>query len=552
MGCPLSTSSKVLQISKKGPPNMTESEEYVEDVVCKSSDVQENEAKVFDLRDVGKVLVVRQKGKLSALGAKCTHYGAPLQSSAVGDGRLRCQWHGACFNIATGDIEDFPGLDSLPCYQVSVQDDNVTVRARRSELESNKRIKSMSKRDPNNNQHFVIIGGGPSGAVCAETLRQEGFQGKLTVVAKERYLPYDRIKLSKVMDVPIENLQLRASSFYATYDIDFILDCEATKIDLDHKQISLKDGRSLNYDRVYVATGSSPRKADIPGANLENVMVLRNYDQSSSIHALLGPEKHVVVLGSSFIAMEAAAYCVGKAASVTVISRSSVPFEPVFGKEVGGALLKLFLEKEVKFFGESGIKSCAGDANGVLTEVELLDGSKLKADVLIMGTGSALNTQFLRESGVPVNGDGSVTVSEYLQTSVPNIFAGGDIANAPIWSHGNEHGFIGHYGLAQYHGKIAAMNMLNKGQVLKAVPFFWTMLFGKSVRYCGYGRFDSVVVRGDVDNFVFVAYFVKNEEVVSICASGMDPIVSKYAEYVFQGNKLYKKDLGKDPFELLQ
>ncbi|KAK5638929.1 hypothetical protein RI129_013224 [Pyrocoelia pectoralis] len=520
MGCPLSTSSKVLEISKirSKSPNMSV-EDYVEDVVCKDSDIKENEMKVFDLRDVGKVLLVRHKGKLSALGANCTHYGAPLQNSALGDGQLRCQWHGACFNISTGDIEDFPGLDSLPCYQVSLLNDDVKVRARRSELTANKRTKPMSKRDPNNNEHFIIIGGGPSGAVCAETLRQGNFQGKITIVNKEQYLPYDP-------------LQLRPANFYLEYDIDIIVNCEATKIDLDHKKVQLKDGRSLNYDRLYIATGCSARKIDIPG--------------------IIISEKHVVILGSSFIGMEVAAYCVDKAASVTVVSKTEVPFEQVFGKEVGQSVLKLFLEKGVKFIGESGIKSCHGNADGVLNEVELNDGTRINADILVMGTGSVLNTQFLKESSIPVNDNGSVTVNEYLQTSIPNIFAGGDIANAPIWSHHNDHGFIGHYGLAQYHGKVAAMNMLNKGKILKAIPFFWTMWFGKGIRYCGYGSFDDVVIRGDVNNLVFVAYYIKNEEVVSICSCGMDPIVAKYAEYISQGNKLYKKDLGKDPFELLK
>lgn len=117
--------------------------------------------KVVELgEDGGKVLLVRQKGKISALGAKCTHYGAPLVSGALGDGRVRCQWHGACFNITTGDIEDFPGLDSLPCYEVTVQNGNVKVRAQKEHLEKNKRVKEFTKRDRGNETTFVVVGGG--------------------------------------------------------------------------------------------------------------------------------------------------------------------------------------------------------------------------------------------------------------------------------------------------------------------------------------------------------------------------------------------------------
>lgn len=152
--------------------------DYVEGVVCHKDDLEDNQMKQFELGDAGKVLVVKQNGAITALGTKCTHYGAPLASGALSEGRVRCQWHGACFNIKTGDIEDFPGQDSLPCYQVTVADDGqVKVRAKRTELESNKRTKKMAKRLNGDARTFVIIGGGPSGAICAETLRQEGFTG---------------------------------------------------------------------------------------------------------------------------------------------------------------------------------------------------------------------------------------------------------------------------------------------------------------------------------------------------------------------------------------
>lgn len=154
--------------------------EYVEGVVCHRDDLAENQMKQFELGDAGKVLVVKSKdGEISAIGTKCSHYGAPLAMGALSDNRVRCQWHGACFNIKTGDIEDFPGQDSLPCYQVTIADNGqVKVRAKRTELETNKRTKKMVKRINGDARTFVIIGGGPSGAICAETLRQEGFTGE--------------------------------------------------------------------------------------------------------------------------------------------------------------------------------------------------------------------------------------------------------------------------------------------------------------------------------------------------------------------------------------
>lgn len=143
------------------PSAMGGDQEYVEGVVCHQDDLAENQMKQFELGDAGKVLVVKQNGEISALGTKCTHYGAPLSNGALSEGRVRCQWHGACFNIKTGDIEDFPGQDSLPCYQVTVTEQGqVKVRAKRTELETNKRTKKMVKRVNGDSRTFVIIGGG--------------------------------------------------------------------------------------------------------------------------------------------------------------------------------------------------------------------------------------------------------------------------------------------------------------------------------------------------------------------------------------------------------
>lgn len=173
------------------------SADYVEKIVCNAADLQDNEMKQFAIDDDSKVLLVKQNGQFSAIGTKCSHYGALLSTGALGDGRVRCPWHGACFNTRTGDIEDFPGLDSIPCYDVKVlAQGEVRVRAKRSDLLANKRIADMVRRDPNDTRCIVVVGGGPSGGVCVETLRQQGFTGRIVLVCKEDYLPYDRVKVS--------------------------------------------------------------------------------------------------------------------------------------------------------------------------------------------------------------------------------------------------------------------------------------------------------------------------------------------------------------------
>lgn len=527
-------------------------QEYIEGVVCQETDIGENEMKNFDLGS-SKVLIVKQKGKISAIGTKCTHYGALLATGALGDGRIRCPWHGACFNIATGDIEDFPGQDSIPCYEVKVEQGQVTVRAKKSDLEANKRMKVMAQRDLKDDRTFLVIGGGPSGAICVDTIRQNGFTGRVVIVCKEPLLPYDRIKVSKTMDVQPESLLLRTQKFYDDNHIETMINVEATTLDAETKEVSLNNGYKIKYDKVYVATGSSPRKADIPGANLTNVVTLRNIADSHYVNDRLSEETHVVVLGVSFIGLEAACYCVKKAAKVTVIGRDSVPLRPVFGEAVGGRIMKFFEENKVEFVMNSGIKQCNGSAAGILESVELNDGTVLKADICIMGVGSTLNTEFLKGSGLNINKDGSIDTNDYLQSSLPDVYIGGDIANSPVFSSGDKLATIGHYSLAQHHGRVAALNMVGKPEELHVVPFFWAMLFGKSFRYCGHGKPADIHVEGSIEDMKFVAFYLDvSGNVIAMSSCGKDPIVSQFAEYLSQGRTLTRKDIQEDAFAWIQ
>ncbi|KAJ8312313.1 hypothetical protein KUTeg_009686 [Tegillarca granosa] len=182
--------------------------------------------------DIGdqKALLIKDGGLFYAVGGKCTHYGAPLSKgtilklyitwlhkSAYCNGRVRCPWHGACFDVKTGDIEDFPGLDSLPCYK-----------------------------------YYNL---GPASVACAETLRQEGFTGRISIATKEKYLPYDRPKLTKAMTATPESIALRNSDFYKSHNIDILNEKEASSVDTKEKSVKFMDGTTLKYDSLVVATG---------------------------------------------------------------------------------------------------------------------------------------------------------------------------------------------------------------------------------------------------------------------------------------------------------
>ncbi|KAK9499188.1 hypothetical protein O3M35_003685 [Rhynocoris fuscipes] len=522
---------------------------FVEAVVCQESEIQENGMKVCEFgRD--QVLLVKQKGVISAVGTKCSHYGAPLINGALGDGRIRCPWHGACFNLKTGDIEDFPGLDSIPCYEVEIQSGGgVKVRANKRQLESSKRVKDMKTRDPKNDNVFVIIGGGPAGQVCAETLRQEGYTGRLVVVCAESVPPYDRIKLSKQLNWTIDKIQLRPDAFYKEHGIELMLGKEAVSVDTSKNLVTLDDNSTVTYNSLFIATGSVPRKPDTPGSDLENIFTLRNLSDAGRISKALTASSKVVIIGTSFIGMEMAAACISTCSegSVTVIGRSDVPFSESLGKIVGSRIARLFTEKNVKLMTGVTVSEYEGDGTRV-NNVALSDGSKIPADVVILGLGSTFATGFLKGSGITMNANGSVPVNEFLETNCLGVYAGGDIAEAPVYAANDQKKTIGHWGLAHYHGKIAALNMMSASRPLKAVPFFWTMLFGTSFRYAGHGSYDDTVIAGDVESLKFACYYCSGDRVVAICTVGKDPLAAKFAELIYNGGKLMKRDLAEDPF----
>ncbi|XP_078037924.1 apoptosis-inducing factor 3 isoform X3 [Augochlora pura] len=535
--------------SREGKPGKYD---YIEDVVCKESDIKENEMKLLPLGDAGsKILLVKQKGELHALGTKCTHYGALLHTGALGDGRIRCPWHGACFNIKTGDIEDYPGLDSLPCYKVNVDDNGlVRVRAPRTELGLNRRTKKMCDQDSSNQNTVVIVGGGPAGATCAETLRQENFTGNIIVICKEHSVPYDRVKVSKSFDFDVEQSVLRPPSFYKDHGIEMKLGVEAIGLNTNEKVVELSNDEKLNYNHLFICTGSKPRLPDVPGINLSNIYVLREYTDSQSILSKLSPEKHVVILGLGFIGMEAAAYCVNKCESVTIIGKSRVPLQPVFGATIGNRIRQEFEEKGVKFvFGNNIAQFVAKETDpNCIGTVVLNNGTVLTADIAIIGIGSTFYTDWVKDSSIEMLENGSIKVDKYLKTNLENVYAGGDIAYAPLFGSDELFAAVGHYPLAHYHGKIAAHNICGLNTPLNTIPFFWTSLFGRSYRYAGYGQPDKIKIYGSLEKFEFFAYYLNNGKVIAMSSVGADPIVSDFANFLHEGKSLTEIIINHNPF----
>jgi len=513
--------------------------EIVEGVVCKSEHIQDGKMAEIEM-DGHKILLLREQGELKALGAYCTHYGAPLIKGAFdGGGTVRCPWHGACFNSDTGDIEDFPGLDSLACHKVEEKDGNVIVTADKRELITGRRHIKISEIIEESEERIVIIGAGAAGQSAAETLRKEGFTGKITMLTAENNIPYDRPKLSKNLSVKHESIVLRKPGWYDKAKIEVRKGVKVVGIDANNKEVLLDNGTSLVYYKLLICTGGVPRTLGVSGELFNGVSYLRTINDANQIHRD-SVRKHVVVIGTSFIGMEVAASLIETAASVTVIGRDSVPFLSSLGEEVGRYIMAMHQQKGVQFCMEEEIAEFCGNSEGNLVGVLLKSDRRLKADLVVIGIGVSPATDI---EGITKDQRGYVEVDSKMATTLPDVWAAGDIVKFPLNTYKDSLVNIGHWGLAMYHGKVAALNMLSIDVNLNTVPFFWTVQFGKSLRYAGYGGgWNSVMVEILEEEEKILAIYCKEEEVCAVATLGRDPIAAKFANFVKSGNVLRKED----------
>ncbi|KAK2164938.1 hypothetical protein LSH36_57g03020 [Paralvinella palmiformis] len=483
-------------------------DEFVETVVCKVNEMVDGEMRQIDLGE-GKALLVKDKGEFFAVGPKCSHFGAPLHKGAYCNGIVRCPWHGACFNVKTGDIEDFPGLDSIPHYEVKIEKDMVKVIGRKEKVKNSRRLKSVVNYDAADKRIFIVVGGGPAAASCVETLRQEGYTGRIVMISKEPYLPYDRTKLSKTLDAKPATLQLRDAEFYKKLTVELMTGKQVIRLDVKNKTVHLNSGESLHFDKVMCATGGSPRNLEILGNDLKNVHVLRDIDSGNAIGASCQGQK-VVLIGTSFIGLELASYMLdkGSAASVTVVGRSEVPLKTVLGEKIGIVIKKLIEDRGGKF---------------------------VFSDPPVEFLGVNPSTDYLKDSDVELTDEGYVIVNKQMMTNISDVFAAGDMTKFPLFLADDEHINIQHWQMAIKQGQIAGTNMAGKERNIHSVPFFWTMILGKGIRYAG-----------SLEDYKFVAYYTKGDKVIAVATIGSDPVAAQAAEMFYNKIPFLKSDIIND------
>ncbi|CAI2162998.1 14534_t:CDS:10 [Funneliformis geosporum] len=503
-----------------------------------------------------KVLISKIDGQIYATSSKCTHYGAPLAKGVLSyEGRITCPWHGACFNVKTGDIEDSPGMDNLQSFKVIIKDDdNVYVEVD----EAGKDFQSLKagRRPPKciitptinedtlgggnvitENDTIVILGGGASGNSAAEKLRETGYCGRVVLVSREPYLPIDRPKLSKNFGFGIEKLFLRNQAFYDQLSITLKLGTAATKVDPTSKSVSLDNGEELKYNSLIIATGADPRSIPVPGIDLKNVLYLRTFNDYKKIEGIVNEndeKKNLVIIGSSFIGMEVAAMS-SKKAKVSVIGMEKVPFERVLGEKVGKVFQTLHESHGIKFHLKAGVTAIEPSETDptVVGAVVLGDGTKIKADIVVVGAGVIPSTGFLK--GTPefkLEKDGGIKVTDSFQVEgLKDVYAIGDIAKIN-YSVTGEPLRIEHWSFAENTGRAVAEAIVSRKIIpFKKIPYFWSNQLSKGLRYCGYASsFDDVIVQGSLEEMKFAAFYASGDKILAVATMSSDPIASHCSE----------------------
>jgi len=509
------------------------------------------------------VLVSCVQGQLYATSAKCTHYGAPLVNGVLdSSGCVTCPWHGAKFHVQTGDIEDAPALDALYSFRVEVEQDgsvfvNVDQEAAKA---NNRRPQCVKGRKATGAEKAatLVIGGGAAATSVTQALRENGFDGAITIVSSEAYLPIDRTKLSKALIDDPEKVQLRDASFFADLGIDVRTGLAVEKIDPKAKSVKLSDGSSLTYERLICASGGSPKKLPLDGVDLENVFVLRTIEHTKAINAALGDgksdKKNLVIIGTSWIGLEAA-IASAERANVQVVGMDEAPFQSILGKEVGNALRKNHEKKGIKFAMQaelSHLEPSKSDKSKVGT-VHLKDGTSFPADVVLLAVGVAPRTEYLADH-VELNKDKSVNVDKHFAVEgLSDVYAIGDIASY-IDANTNSRYRIEHWNVAQGHGRVLASNLTGKPQVYDKVPYFWSAQ-GAQLRYAGTSEapgWEDSFTTGNPDELKFAAYYTKADRIVAVATMGTDPLVSHSSNLLRLGKMPSAKDVrgGLDPLSI--
>jgi 3-phenylpropionate/trans-cinnamate dioxygenase ferredoxin reductase component len=363
-------------------------------------------------------------------------------------------------------------------------------------------------------QTFVIVGASLTGAKAAEELRNQGFDGRVVLIGDERELPYERPPLTKDYlrcESPREKARVHEPGFYDEHGIELLTGMHVTAIDPAERRIHVEDGEGFRYDRLLIATGAEPRRIDLPGANLDRVHYLRTLPDCDALRERLVAGGKAVVIGAGWIGSEFAASARQRGLEVTVIEPARVPLERALGRELGGFYRDVHRDHGVELHLGTSVEALEG--NGSVAAVRTSTGQSIACDFVVVAVGVIPRTQLAAAAGAEI--DNGIVVDDRLRTSIPDVFAAGDVANA--WHPFYERRIrVEHWANALHQGPAAARAMLDQDVSFDRIPYFYSDQYDVGMEYSGYApEWDEVIYRGAVADGEFIAFWLQDQRVIA-------------------------------------
>ena len=487
-------------------------DQTIHTITIDKADIIDGGMKSYKQADDSIILITRDDNTFYAFDGKCPHAGADLGTGLRCGNRVVCPWHHATFDSTDGSLLEPIATQGLTQYELKQDGDSLTVN---TAVTLNKAIENNKLSDT----HTLIVGGGGAGFMTAHQLRSSGYGGQITLISKERSAPYNRPLLSKAFlagNMPEEKLLLGGADWAQKNNIELRLNQTVSEVLPNERTVVIKNkdinddndtSQKISADYLVVATGAQPIVPPIKGAESDGVYTLRSMDDAKAIKAA-SKNKNVVIVGTGFIGMEVASALsqAGTPTSITVISQTNRVMENIVSETVSNALIKLHQDNGITFILEATVNAITNDDKQV-SGVTLADGTHLDAEIVVLGTGVSPRTELIAE----VNHSEGVQVDSHLQLR-DGVYALGDIANAK-----GQMGClrIEHWRVAMQHGLVTAAAILQDDSVESLesrVPFFWTMQYGKSLRYSGHATTpDHNILLGTPDTLNYIEYYFDDD-----------------------------------------
>jgi 3-phenylpropionate/trans-cinnamate dioxygenase ferredoxin reductase component len=365
---------------------------------------------------------------------------------------------------------------------------------------------------------YALVGGGVAAANCARWLRESGADGSILLIGREPDLPYDRPPCSKGYlqgKASREDAAFRTAEWYAEQEIEALTRVSAMQLDVSARTLKLSNREEVTFRQALIATGANVRRLNVPGRELEGIYYLRTFGNSDSIREAAAG-KRVVLIGGSYIASEVAASLSELGSSCAMVMLEPLPLSRGFGERAGRFFRDRLEDHGVVVYGDDELDRFEG-SGGRVTSVVTKSGRSLEADAVVVGCGAVPDVMLARAAGLGLGETGGVTVNTRLETSVPGIWAAGDVADYESVVHGGKRLRIEHWDVALNHGRTAALNMLGADRPHDAVPYFFSDLSDwASLEYVGPAlQWEHEVVRGSIEDGEFSIFYLRAGRLVA-------------------------------------